>query len=101
MAMERVKVVAPKGIPSGMVVQFIDKCRAGLPALQTALAAAEFEILRVSGHRLKGTGAAYGFPPLTVIGASIEQAARGRDAGELQSRIAELEDYLGSVEVVV
>ncbi len=47
------------------------------------------EIVRV-GHQLKGSGASYGFPRLSEIGADIEAAAR---AGELEP-IAELTEIL-------
>jgi HPt (histidine-containing phosphotransfer) domain-containing protein len=83
-----------------MVVDFVAKCRAGLPALRTALNASEFDVLRFSGHRLKGSGGAYGFPPLTAMGAAIEQAAKGHDDSELRNQVAALEEYLSLVEVV-
>jgi HPt (histidine-containing phosphotransfer) domain-containing protein len=100
-SMTDLKVAVPKGIPRTMVLEFLERCRAGLPALRAALNAADFDGLRVSGHRLKGTGSAYGFPPLTALGALIETAARGKDGSELRKQVAALEGYLGKVEVVM
>ena len=100
MTPEKITVLAPKGIPPAMVTDYIDKCRTGLLALRTAVNESEYEVLRFSGHRLKGTGSAYGFPPLTTIGASLEQAAIGRNRKELLSQVGALEEYLSLVEVV-
>jgi HPt (histidine-containing phosphotransfer) domain-containing protein len=83
-----------------MVSAYVDKCRAALPALKTAVNDSEFEFLRVYGHRLKGSGGAYGFPALTTMGASIEQAANGKNTSELRTQAAALEAYLGRIEVV-
>ena len=100
MLAEKIIVKAPPGVPLRMVSEFIDKCRAGLPAVRTAVDESEFEYLRVFGHRLRGTGGAYGFPPLTEIGGSMETAARGQDEGELRHQLAALEAYLCRIEVV-
>ena len=97
---EKIMVRAPHGVPHRMVSEYINKCQAGLPALQTALEGSDFEYLRVYGHRLRGTGGAYGFSVLTEIGGSMEQGARERDEGELRKQVASLEAYLSRIEVV-
>ena len=100
MLAERVTFKAPQGVPLRMVADYIDRCRAELPALHTALDGSDFEHMRIYGHRLRGTGGAYGFPALTEIGGSIEQAARARDEARLRKQIAALEAFLCRVDVV-
>ena len=56
------------------------------------------EIQRV-GHNMKGTGAAYGFPDITDIGAAIEQAAKDRDSLRIESQARALEKYLSNIAV--
>ena len=97
---KRVIVKAPQGVPPRMVADYIGRCRAELPALHTALDGSDFEHMRIYGHRLRGTGGAYGFPALTEIGGSIEQAGRARDEARLRKEIATLEAFLCRVDVV-
>ncbi len=78
---------------------FLEKRRKDLPKLQAALAAADFEALRIAGHNLKGTGSGYGFPALTEIGAALESAAKERDLIRLSAKVVELGDYLTHVEL--
>ncbi len=99
MPFERIVVHPPAGLPRQIVVDYLDRCRASLLALQSALAKTEFDSTRVLGHRMKGSGGGYGIPRLTEIGAGIEQAAKNQDSGELQRQIAALGDFLNQVEV--
>jgi HPt (histidine-containing phosphotransfer) domain-containing protein len=82
-----------------MVSQYLSKCRDHLPALKAALKGCEFEVARKFGHQMKGTGGAYGFEELTEVGALIERAATDQNINELWNQVADLEAYLGHVEV--
>ncbi len=95
----RILVQAPKGLPPKVVARYVDNCRTSLLALQSALERSDYESARIFGHRMKGTGAAYGFPELTQTGASIERAAAAHSASELQDQAAALEAYLGRVDL--
>ncbi len=97
---EKVLVQTPLGIPASMVTAYIQRCLAGLPSAQASLADLDRDALRVYGHRLKGSGGGYGIPRLTELGAFIEEAARRGDAAALQNQFAELEVYLGRLEVL-
>ena len=48
---------------------------------------------------MTGTGASYGFAPITEIGIKLEEFALSRDAAGVQAKIEELESYLQLVEV--
>lgn len=97
---EKILVQTPLGIPASMVTAYIQRCLAGLPAAKASLAGLDHDSLRVYGHRLKGSGGGYGIPRLTEFGALIEEAARRGDSAALQNQFAELEVYLGRLEVL-
>ncbi|MBF0623508.1 MAG: Hpt domain-containing protein [Magnetococcales bacterium] len=69
-------------------------------AMRNALKQGDFESLRVLGHRMKGSGAGYGFDAITEIGRGVENAAKTSQAGEIAQGIQDLVAYLERVEVV-
>ena len=99
MQTEKILVRPSKGIPSKMLEQYLDRCVAALPALKEAVGQSDYRHAQVFGHRLKGTGAAYGVPVLTEIGSLIEQASRSGNFAELARQVDALENYLGRIEV--
>lgn len=96
---ERVLIRPPQGIPRALVTEYLECCRAGLPLLRVAAGQSQHDQARILGHRMKGTGAPYGFAKLTEIGARIERAATDQDSGELRNLVAELEQYLSRVDI--
>jgi len=97
---EKISVQAPRGIPPRMVIEYVNRCLKALPDAQTALDRCDDCYLRVFGHRLKGTGGAYGIPALTQIGSAIEDVARRGDIAELRCQFAALEAYLSRLEIL-
>ena len=79
-----------------LVPQYLALCRRDLLAMQSALERLDFDRVRVLGHNLKGSGSAYGFPRLTDLGASVEQAAKSNDNDTIRVGITELEAFLDS-----
>lgn len=65
-----------------------------LAAAQRGIAQGDLEILESVGHKLKGSGALYGFPEVTEMGASLEAAAQ---RGSLQDSEAVFARLLASV----
>lgn len=100
--MESVKVSlqAPNGIPPRLVADYLKNCSKGLQSLKAAVAQSDYEQTRVLGHRLRGTGGAYGIPTVTQIGSLIEEASLRGDPSELRRQVAELEEYLGRIEII-
>jgi HPt (histidine-containing phosphotransfer) domain-containing protein len=78
---------------------FLSRCRGSIANLRTALERGEFDAVRVFGHRLKGTGGAYGVPKLTEIGTAVERAAVDKNSDELRRLAGEVEAYLSQLEV--
>jgi HPt (histidine-containing phosphotransfer) domain-containing protein len=95
----KILIGVPQGVPRELVTEYLERCRGGLPVLDAAIGQNHHEQVRVLGHRMKGTGAPYGFCRLTEIGAGIEQAATDQNGGALRRYAAELEEYLSRVEI--
>ena len=74
--------------------------RAGdLEKLRAALAAKDFAVLRKLGHNMRGSAGAYGLPPLSEIGARIEDAALKQDTGPVGAAIDDMQRFLKTVKV--
>jgi signal transduction histidine kinase/CheY-like chemotaxis protein/HPt (histidine-containing phosphotransfer) domain-containing protein len=81
-----------------LVPGYLDKRRQDLPKFTEALAAQDYATIRRLGHNLKGTGAGYGFPALTEMGAAIEEAALANNGSDIRAKVEELARYLTEVE---
>jgi DNA-binding response OmpR family regulator len=89
-------------IPHGLeeiAPQYLKLRKEEAPLLAELLQSREFDRIRVLAHNMKGTGAAYGLPVLTHIGAAIESAAKASDEMALRARIQTLGEYLARVEM--
>ena len=100
MQAEKIPIQPPQGIPSKMVVGYLNRCLSALPDVKAALDRSDHGFTPVFGHRLKGTGGAYGVPALSEIGVLIEEASIRRDTAAVLSQVAALEEYLGRIEIV-
>ena len=83
-----------------MVMAYVDRCLAALPIAVEALDRSDYGHLRVFGHRLRGSGGAYGIPKLTEIGSAIEKAAIQDDSAGLRLQIGALQACLNQLEVL-
>ncbi len=76
---------------------YLENRRADAARLAAALAAGDWDTLRVVGHNIKGTGAGYGFPAISEMGAALESAAKARDAVGAAGCVDGLARYLSAV----
>lgn len=81
-----------------MVPGYLENRARDLKLLREALAARDWEALRRVGHRMKGSGASYGFAHLTELGQVLEQVARAQREESAGEAIDRLETYLRYVE---
>ncbi|HYL37126.1 MAG TPA: Hpt domain-containing protein [Bryobacteraceae bacterium] len=100
MQTEKILVQAPRGIPPKMVTDYVKRCLAALPATRAALDRSDYVHMRIFGHRLRGSGGAYGMLALTEIGSAIEKAALEADTTELRLQVAALEACLNRMEIL-
>lgn len=94
----RIKVLVEEGMED-VVPGYLEKRRAEVPVYHQALDTGDFEAIRRMAHKTKGTGAGYGFPFLTELGAALEKAAMLGDSTTIQSKLAEYGQYVDKVEL--
>ena len=82
-----------------IVPNFLANRRKDLHTLRHALASADFSIIQVLGHRMKGDGGGYGFDRISEIGNAMELAAIRKDHAAAEQHIAQLEDFLARLQV--
>jgi len=96
----RIVVHPPDDLPYKVVAGYLDNSRKGLQSLQDAIDRLDYDFVAVYSHRMKGSGGAYGFPQLTEIAASMEDAARARNGDAMRNGAAALDGHLKSIELV-
>ena len=82
-----------------LVPGYLENRRKDAEELQKALARSDFEVIRVLGHKMKGSGGGYGFDEISEIGRALEDAAKQSQAGKIREEIQRLRHYLDHVEV--
>ena len=60
----------------------------------------DLDTIRVLGHRMKGTGGAYGLDAITEIGRTLEQAAIHQSFNEIEDLLDGFLNYLDRLEVI-
>jgi histidine phosphotransfer protein HptB len=73
---------------------YLAGCDEDVTAIELASAAEDFVRIQQIGHNLKGTGASYGFPRITRLGARLESAAKAGDRTEITTQLRDLTGYL-------
>jgi HPt (histidine-containing phosphotransfer) domain-containing protein len=92
-------IVRPDPDLADLIPEFLASRRADLERIAESLAAQDGPALRRLAHDLKGCGAAYGFDPISELGARLERAAMGGDFADAAAAHAQLADYLARVDV--
>jgi HPt (histidine-containing phosphotransfer) domain-containing protein len=99
------QIKPPEGIQGNLddrlraiVPGYLEGRRRDILAVLTALDNGDYEQIRTVGHKMRGSGAGYGFPEITAIGERLELAAESRDEKNTRKHIAELSQYLDVLE---
>lgn len=82
-----------------LVGKYLENRNEDIARLTNALGSSDFETIRITGHNLFGSGAAYGFDEISTIGASIESAATDRDVPQIERLIGDLRELLAKITV--
>jgi len=96
--MDKVRVTVDADLQD-LVPGFLANRERDVQRIDAALAAGDFDAVRLIGHGMKGSGGGYGFDTITDIGARIERAATVRDAMAIRTANSELLVYLQRLEV--
>ena len=94
----RIRVRVEAGMED-VVPSYLDKRRNDISRYRQALTDQDFDSIRMLGHRMKGTGAGYGFAELTSMGAEIEKSALTRNASAILATVDKLSRYINCVEL--
>jgi len=95
---EALKVTVDKDLET-LIPGFLARRREDVNKLRKALESGDLEVLRVTGHSMKGTGGGYGFDVLSGIGAAIETAAKSGELQAIREQVESLADYLDRLQV--
>jgi len=82
-----------------LMARYLKRREAEIGELKLALEATEFEKIRVTGHKLFGSGATYGLNEISRLGQGIEKAAEARDVGRIRRLIGELQRFLKDLKI--
>lgn len=84
-----------------LLPSYVANRHADLEVLDRSIAENDMTRLRRLGHNLKGSGAAYGLPPVSELGAGIEDAAKREAIGDLKELRGELEQLVMNLDAVL
>jgi len=77
-----------------LIPGYLESRRRDLETLRGALEASDYETIRDLGHKMSGTGGAYGLPRITEIGSLLEKAAREQNPETVRAQTDELARFL-------
>jgi PAS domain S-box-containing protein len=87
----------PTGRLLGRVPDYLADCRVKVIKMQSALDRADFGVVSLAAHDMRGSGGSFGFPPISDLGAGLEQAAADSDLAASRTWLADLSRYLDDV----
>ena len=76
---------------------YLERRAEDVEALHSALAAHDYKSVRTLGHRMKGSGASYGLPRVSEIGAALEIAGKCGDQCGAEGAVLELARLVASL----
>lgn len=98
-ALERIQVRVDARLRA-VIPAYLSNRRKDTRAILAALDRLDYQVIRELGHKMSGTGAGYGFPQITAIGAAMERAAESKNGTEIRSACARLSQHLDQIELV-
>lgn len=81
-----------------LVPGYLENRRADIKRMTAASKQGDWAAIESLAHKIKGSGASYGFPRLSDISRELETAAREARGDEVREAIRRLKDYLAGVE---
>jgi len=91
--------VQPDPEIADLVPGYLDNRRRDVASLEQALAGGDLDTVAHLAHNMKGTGAGYGLPWVSELGAELERAAREGDVESAREGVERLAALVAEVEV--
>lgn len=85
---------------TNVVPRYLFFLKKSMVELRGKLGVGDVQAAARAGHRMKGEGRAYGFAPVSVYGASLQEAGLAGDMERALELLDKLEDYLNRVELL-
>jgi HPt (histidine-containing phosphotransfer) domain-containing protein len=82
-----------------IVEQFVGGLSERIDEMENAIRAADFETLRISAHRLKGSGGGYGYAILSEHAADLERHAASQSADACRTALEQLREVVDRIAV--
>ncbi|NND61274.1 MAG: Hpt domain-containing protein [Gammaproteobacteria bacterium] len=76
---------------------YIARRREEVVTLRQALEQNDLKKLRLTGHNLHGSGAAYGLPRISELGRALERAAAADDTAAVSEVLDTLQSYVDTL----
>ena len=95
---EKIIVKADPDI-ADMIPWYLEKMQEDIKALNEALEKTDYEKIKVTAHRMKGSGANYGFDDISELGKKLERSAGEENAEEIKQFLGDLTSYFDRIEV--
>ena len=83
-----------------LIPAYLNNCRQNVIDMGEALDRVDFETVTILGHNMSGSGAMFGFQPITDFGAALQLAAESSDATASRKHIGELSIYLDQLKAI-
>jgi CheY-like chemotaxis protein len=83
---------------TAQVPAYLRHCRQNVIEMLGALDRLDFQVVVRLGHNMRGSGGAYGFQPITDIGAALEHSAGEADHDASRRSVGDLSDYLDGID---
>lgn len=80
-----------------LIPGYLARRREELATLEAAVDDGDYETLRIIGHNLHGSGAAYGLPRISELGRDLETAAHGRNDTGVRAVIGALRVFIDAL----
>ncbi len=91
--------IDPRILP--ILPPFLENRKNDLGLIEGEVCKGDFDAVYQIAHRMKGTGASYGFPKISEIGEALEVGATAKDAEAIRLQIQELATELARIDTIV
>lgn len=77
-----------------LMAQYLSRRGRDFESLNAALAGSDYAAIELIGHKLFGSGSAYGLHEVTRLGGELESAAQAQESAKIAALIGDLERYV-------
>lgn len=80
-----------------LMARYLKRRQKDVELLAEALADSDFQTIEDTGHKLSGSGSAYGLDTVSSLGRDIEEAAKRKDAERITRLLDDFAEFVTSV----